>query len=239
MITSGTKRKPGWAILIGLTAGLVVLAQSCVASHDSVRLPNQSRAVAEALAQIDADLAVAETRLQYLRLMPLRLAAFDEHIQLRLEVAEELRTQRCRQTNGMRVAHRSGETDVERLRCQRLESASRQYGIKDPSKETTVVLRLSERVEALRSELRSGAPELEPAVAHTESALLDLQMKYPKEDRQIRLRKDRNDEIRNWLRVFWKDTGESQWSVSTPSDTEAPVSCPGTSRWNGRGCVTN
>jgi hypothetical protein len=237
MITSGTKRKPGWAILIGLTAGLVVLAQACVASHDSVRLPNQSRTVAEALAQIDADLAVAETRLQHLSLIPLHLAALDEHIQTRLEVAEELRTQRCRQTNGTSVAPRSGEADVERLRCERLEWARRQYGIKDPSKETTVLLRLSERVEALRSELRGATPELEPVLAHIESVLLDLQTKYPGEHPRIRLLKDRNDDIRNRLRAFLKDTGESQWSVSTPSDTEAPVSCPGTSPHGGMGEV--
>jgi hypothetical protein len=39
--------------------------------------------------------------------------------------------------------------------------------------------------------------------------------------------------------VLAHHTGESSSSISTPSATEAPVGYPGTSRWNGRGCVSN
>jgi hypothetical protein len=241
MFASGTKRKPGLGGLIGLIAGLLILAQACLAHHD-VHSPDQSRAAAEALAQIDADLTVAGSRLLSSLLIQARLEAVDEILQTRLDAAEALRTQRCRAYEQYaRVVLGAGVTDVERLRCQRLALALRRLtrmGM-DPSKETAGLLRILEQREDLRSERDSVTAQTASDLARVESALSDLQTKYPREHPQIRLLMVHHDEIRNRLRALLKDTGESQWSVSTPSDTEAPVSCPGTSRWNGRGCVTN
>ena len=88
-------------------------------------------------------------------------------------------------------------------------------------------VRLSQQSHALLGAVAA----LQPVLADIESDLGDFQTKYPEhpEPREI---KPRVDATRKLVRALL--AGETLPSMTV---AEPPVTCPGTSQWNGRGCA--
>jgi hypothetical protein len=82
------------------------------------------------------------------------------------------------------------------------------------------------------NELLGDVAEFEPVLAHIEGELIAVQAKHPGHPEPLALKR-RVDSIRKVIYALLDGQ-----TLPPMTDAEAPVTCPGTSWWNGRGCTS-